>query len=94
MEMNIDYNIMEEILRLKLDEIQLHLTSCTCDQCKEEIIELALKKLPPIYASNPQDYLIQKTAILDFQFNADIIIALIQSSQELSTQDFSSELHT
>ena len=84
MEISIDYNIMEDILRLKLEEILPQLNTCNCEQCQDKIIETAIKKFPPIYANDPQDYLMKKASILDFQFNADVVVALTLASQEVA----------
>ncbi len=42
-------NVMEALVEAKVDRLWKNYTGCTCAQCREDVIALALNNLPPKY---------------------------------------------
>lgn len=57
-------NVMETLVESKVDRLWKTHTGCTCDQCREDVIALALNNLPPQYVVSRAGALYVKLAQL------------------------------
>lgn len=74
------HNLMEHEVKYSLDYIlETSTVNCKCDQCKLDIMAIALNSLPPKYIVTEQGLLYSKIAILSQQFNTDIVTSLIKA---------------
>lgn len=66
-------NLMEQVVVEVLDKQgnQLHMT-CTCQVCKNDIMALALNRLPVRYVAHEKGQAIQRALFLDEQVRADV----------------------
>lgn len=75
-------NLMERIVLEKLDSVLEKFKCCTCDQCRRDIVALALNKLPPRYQVLAKG---DPTPDPDPQTNAAVLTAIIQSILHVRT---------
>ena len=75
-------NLMEHIVLEKLDSVLEKFKCCTCDQCRRDIVALALNKLPPRYKVLAKG---DPTPDPDPQTNAAVLTAIIQSILHVRT---------
>ena len=72
-------NIMEDLVEEALDDMVGRIQFCNCDQCRSDIIALALNHLPPQYAVSPTGVSFSKLKNLRYQHQADIQTELIKA---------------
>ena len=77
-------NIMEDLVEEVFDDVKGKSGCCTCDQCRGDIVALALNQLQPQYAVTSAGASISKAANLRRQHMADIHAALMRSMQVVS----------
>lgn len=70
---------MEHLLEELLDERKDQLDCCTCETCRNDIIALALNRLPPRYVCTPEGEMITKLDQIGPQNKADAMAALAQA---------------
>ena len=75
------HNLMEHEVRYTLNHI---LTTdndikCQCDQCKLDIMAVALNSLSPKYIVTEKGLLYSRLAIMNQQFNTDVVTALAKA---------------
>jgi len=76
------HNLMEYEVKLNLDrliekkDVELN---CSCKQCRMDIMAIALNSLPPKYVVSDKDLIYQRINNLNYQFNADVISALVKA---------------
>ena len=73
---NYTEDVVENMLDLVLDQYP---DICKCDQCKRDIVALALNKLPTNYASTDKGKVFVKLKLLHHQLETDINTALAQA---------------
>lgn len=75
------HNLMEIEVRHNLNHIIKTTSSidCQCEQCKLDIIAIALNSLPPKYIVTEKGLLYSRVANLNQQFDTDIIASLTKA---------------
>ncbi|HKM39298.1 MAG TPA: late competence development ComFB family protein [bacterium] len=80
-------NSMETAVAAQLEDIQEQFPGvCFCDQCRRDILALALNALPARYVVTKEGAIYAKTAQLRQQYRTDIIIALSQAIAKVHKQ--------
>lgn len=76
-------NITQILTEQKLDSMlsSSRYTGCTCTQCREDILAIALNQLPPHYVSTDKGVLFEKANQLANRFDNDILPALVRAIQ-------------
>lgn len=77
-------NIMETIVKNKLDELAGKMSICSCDRCKDDIMASALNHLKPKYAVTNSGELYSKLDSLSNDETNEIMIALIKAIKIVS----------
>ncbi len=72
-------NIMENIVKDRLNEMLVGETCCKCERCMEDMTALALNKLPSRYVSTHNGELYSKVDALIRQNNIDLNIAVAEA---------------
>lgn len=73
-------NTMEQAVIAQLEEIQDRFPNiCFCERCRNDILALALNRLPPRYIVSEKGRVYAQTAELRQQYCTDITVALIQA---------------
>ena len=72
-------NIMEDIVKDKLNEMLKNEECCKCPQCLEDMTALALNKLPARYVSTHNGELFSKLNALVRQSSVDLNIAVAEA---------------
>lgn len=65
-------NVMEALVEAKVDRLWKNHTGCTCAQCREDVIALALNNLPPKYVVSHAGALFVKVAQLENNHEVEI----------------------
>ena len=73
-------NIMEDIVKDKLQEMLKPENCCKCERCVEDMTALALNKLPARYVSSHNGELFSKLNSLVRQNSVDLNIAVAEAS--------------
>ncbi|CVK17801.1 late competence development ComFB family protein [Sporomusa sphaeroides] len=80
-------NFMEDLVWQQLDEvIENHKHACRCEQCRFDTAALALNLLPPHYVVSARGETFSKAKSLEQQFNVDILTAISQAIQIVSSR--------
>jgi len=79
-------NYMEDCVEDMLPSVLAELNGCRCDRCKMDIMAFVLNKLPPKYVVTRKGHLYTKLSALQTQFDVDIISAITQASNLISTR--------
>lgn len=73
-------NITELLVDEKLESLWRHRECCKCEKCKEDIMAIALTRLPPHYVSSDSGELYAKTKMLsstyEFQIMKELAFAM------------------
>jgi competence protein ComFB len=78
-------NHMETLVLQKVDELLVkNADVCSCSRCRLDIAAIALNNLPPKYYVTEKGELFHKTAILNRQFEPDIIRAVLQGINKVA----------
>jgi competence protein ComFB len=73
-------NLMEDIVRQRLDEVLAdQKTICGCDQCRLDMVALALNSLPPSYVVTQRGEIYSKADILENQCYVDVVSAITKA---------------
>lgn len=72
-------NVMEDIVKDKLNEMLRTENCCKCDRCIEDMTALALNKLPARYVSTHNGELFSKLNSLVRQNSVDLNIAVAEA---------------
>lgn len=72
-------NVMEDIVKDKLNEMLKTENCCKCDRCVEDMTALALNKLPAKYVSTHNGELFSKLNTLVRQNSVDLNIAVAEA---------------
>ena len=72
-------NLMEELVKDRLDEYIQDSDICKCEQCRADIMALALNNLPPRYIVSISGNVYSRFESLKTQFQADVIITVLNA---------------
>lgn len=72
---------MEDLVEAKYEEYKDQLEGCKCEQCRNDVICLALNRLTPRYVVSTKGYLFSKLQSLEPQYSVDVIKAISEASQ-------------
>ena len=72
-------NMMENFVTNKVEQLLPEYACCQCDNCKEDIIAIALNDLPPKYVSTAKGELFTRANALLQQNAVDIDIAVAKA---------------
>jgi competence protein ComFB len=75
------HNVMEEYVQQTLNEVWDSLDCCKCDQCKTDIMSLALNQLKPHYVSTELGKAFVKVNTMSSQFEIDILTAIYEAAK-------------
>lgn len=78
-------NMMEAFTEEVLEEVKDELNCCLCEQCRNDIIALALNQLPPRYVVTHAGGAISKADTLRIQHLTDVRTALVRASQVIGS---------
>lgn len=73
-------NYMEDMVQAKLPAVLQSMKVCDCERCKLDILAFVLNKMPPKYVVTVKGTLYAKLALLQSQFDVDIIANLSQAA--------------
>lgn len=74
-------NYMEELVDMMIDNVLKDLNICSCNQCKTDIMAIALNMLPTKYVVTKEGTAYTKTNLLIQQFEVDIITAVTKAAE-------------
>ena len=72
---------MEDFVVSVIDDVLSDTNVCSCEQCKMDIVAIALNNLPPYYFVTEKGQLFSKTNILRQQFKVDVISAIANAAK-------------
>jgi competence protein ComFB len=80
------YNVTEALVRMMLEDayVQKGRLACDCEQCIDDIMAIALNRLPSKYVSTDQGTLYAKAQYFDTQLQSDVIRELALASNIVS----------
>ena len=76
-------NVMEILLEELFDKTSDQWDCGTCEECRGDIIALALNQLPPHYVRTQKGEMLSKLAHLDPQNSTDALAALAQAVEKV-----------
>ena len=76
-------NMMEIFMEQLFDDRKDQIDCCTCPECRNDIIALALNQLPPRYVCTHKGELLSKVEQLAKQNRADAMTALTQAAEKV-----------
>lgn len=75
-------NYMEDVVMSVYDDYRRrHPEICQCEQCRLDVIALALTRLRGMYAATPEGEILTRVARDDRQVRADALIAVMEASR-------------
>lgn len=77
-------NYSEVLVRERIDELLANNDVCDCQQCKLDIMALALNKLPPRYIVSEQGEVYSKVHSFTTQTIADVVGAIADAIYKVS----------
>lgn len=72
-------NVAEEIVRSKVPSIMEESNMCTCDRCTNDVVALALNKIPPRYVVTQKGKLYARINACLPQYQADLLEAIVSA---------------
>lgn len=72
-------NILEDLIAYKLDELIEATDVCNCERCRNDILAIALNKLPSRYVSSSGGDIMARMQSMDDQMQANITTAIIKA---------------
>jgi competence protein ComFB len=76
-------NVMEDYVQLTLNEVWDSLDCCKCDQCRTDVLSLALNQLKPHYVSTELGEAFVKVNTMSSQFEIDILTAIYEAAKKV-----------
>jgi competence protein ComFB len=73
------HNLMEEAILDVVDDFMDKRNICACEQCRLDVVAIALNSLPPRYVATPKGVIYAKTDFLEIQKNIDVIGAILKA---------------
>ena len=78
------YNVMESVVETTYEQMKDSLGICTCEQCRNDVMALALNCLPPRYVSTSSGELYSKASnSLNAQSSMDVHKAIAQAAEQV-----------
>ncbi|SES63546.1 late competence development ComFB family protein [Anaerobranca gottschalkii] len=77
----INYN--EVLVREKLEELLKNSSVCDCEQCKLDMMAIALNNLPPKYVVSQQGEIFSKAQAFNAQTAVDILGAITDAMEKV-----------
>jgi competence protein ComFB len=70
-------NIVEELVKSKVNEAMLNTDICTCQLCRLNVCALTLNSLPPKYVTTKRGALLARIGLMnaEYEFNLNVQIA-------------------
>ncbi len=75
------YNLMETVVKQKLDQMIDTLGCCKCEQCRWDIVCYVLNRIPPKYVITHEGELFSKLDTVNVQYEMDIVTLLTQAAR-------------
>ena len=72
-------NILEAVVRQKLDDLIEHTDCCRCEKCYQDIMAIALNMCQPKYVNTHEGELLVKIRSTEQQSNIDVEIAILRA---------------
>lgn len=72
-------NIMEDVIREKLNEVLKNSECCKCEKCYQDILAISLNFCKPKYVNTMQGELIVKANSMETQNVVDVDIAILKA---------------
>ena len=69
-------NILEEVMRMEAPKVMKGFDMCECDRCINDVLALALNRMPPKYVVSQKGALFAKIASYGNQYKTDIYTSL------------------
>jgi competence protein ComFB len=85
-------NYMEDMVLAKMPQIMAQLGVCHCEKCKLDIFAYVLNKMPPKYVVTQKGTVFAKLALLQSQFDVDIIIQITQAANKVMARSRHGEI--
>lgn len=79
------YNIMEDIVRERLEVHLKYSDCCNCDMCKSDMMAIALNALKPKYVNSKKGELFSKLDTTKYQNTVDIDVAVAKAIDVVSS---------
>ncbi|MCL2202666.1 MAG: late competence development ComFB family protein [Defluviitaleaceae bacterium] len=73
-------NYMEDMVMAKMPSVMKQMNICECEQCRMDILAYVLNKMPPKYVVTQKGSMYAKLALLQSQFDVDILSNLSQAA--------------
>lgn len=79
------YNVMEQLVSSKLEERLAKTDCCKCEKCIDDMMAIALNRLPSKYVSTPRGELFSRVgSSLEKQSTLDIEFAVVSAIEFVS----------
>ena len=78
-------NVAEEIVRSKVPAIMEESNMCTCERCTNDVVALALNKIPPRYVVTRKGKLYARINACLPQYQADLLEAIVNACNTVKT---------
>ena len=79
-------NILEDLITYKLDDLIDSTGVCKCDRCRNDIIAIALNKLPSRYVSSAGGDIMARIQSMDDQMQANITTTILKAIDVVKTK--------
>ncbi|MGL4737725.1 MAG: late competence development ComFB family protein [Cellulosilyticaceae bacterium] len=79
-------NYMEDLVGLYLREMMVQMDVCPCEKCTKDVFAITLNSLKPMYVVTSKGQAMVKTHLLESQFKADVIAALICACKKVNEE--------
>ena len=79
-------NYMEVCVADMLDDIIKKTSICGCENCRYDIMAIALNALPPKYVVTHKGQIYTKLSMLHQQVDADVVMEIIKAVQVVKTR--------
>ncbi|MCL2499004.1 MAG: late competence development ComFB family protein [Defluviitaleaceae bacterium] len=74
-------NYMEDMVLAKMPQVMAQMGVCHCEKCKLDIFAFVLNKMPPKYVVTQKGTVYAKLALLQSQFDVDIITQITHAAE-------------
>ncbi|MGL4344909.1 MAG: late competence development ComFB family protein [Cellulosilyticaceae bacterium] len=79
-------NYMEDLVEVYLDQIMEEMACCKCKKCRKDVFAIALNHLRPMYVVTSKGQAMVKSNLLEGQFKADVVSALVAACQKVKSE--------
>lgn len=81
--LNLMESVVSEVLDVQMNHLQMN---CTCEQCKNDVLAIALNALPTRYVSSTRGQTIQRAKLMDEQTLADVLREISKAASIVSNK--------